>query len=384
MKPTPSQQHTQFGKELAELEMRLSKHIGPHIFDYAAILSPESRLEVNLDSLNATQVKLLEEYNTTTEHILQELHIELDNIHEPRQDFLEYSRALYRLRYLQALQDFASYTLLKVETRLERKYLETFPQVSAPAETIAIDCPGGFVSDEWGMLDIAKTIELEQKSHSIAARLSSVSEFGRIDGLIREIHAHITVYGMFGYMYEDELSAHNVATAEYILATMLRAIYAYVSRGYTPIQAEANVKDYYANLAKAGQMNTEFGAIIKHVVDTTQKFVLEKTQNKEMAQVIAKEYEDVIAGMFIDELFRVTNYYKLNFRHGSKLDEYEAEHYQCLIDMMLLTDRGKPSDFPMETYSIELSIPSRDLIFQTVTQGIVNPNYTFSDYMSYQ
>lgn len=375
---------TSLSTNLAAAEIQLVQSIGPQIFDYASVLSAKTEVQVNLDQLDARQLQLVQNYNSAAEKILLELGIELDNIHDPKQDFLEFSRALFQLRYLQALQDFGQYSLVKVATKLERKYLETFPQVAPPSETLVIDCEDGFVVDELGQLDIAATIAQEQKLHKLATRLSSVSELARLDSLIREIHSHITVYGMFGYLYESELAAHNIKIAEFILNQLIHTVYAYIARGYTPVQAEDNVKTYYANITKKGDQQTELGTIIKFVTAATHELVIQKTKNKAMAEAISKEYEDAIAGMLIDQLFRATNYYKLEFRYADKLDIEEAEQYQCLIDMKLLTDKGKPSDFPMETYSIELGITSRDLIFHAVTAGIENPYYTLNDYLSYQ
>jgi len=77
------------------------------------------------------------------------------------------------------------------------------------------------------------------------------------------------------------------------------------------------------------------------------------------------------------------SYFDVKFRSNPEFDNYE-KRFHTLLDLYLIMDNGSKLPFPVETYNIDFTDEAKVEIFEAVTAGIVNPNFTLADYLEEQ
>jgi hypothetical protein len=104
-----------------------------------------------------------------------------------------------------------------------------------------------------------------------------------------------------------------------------------------------------------------------------------KALDEETSKTISDEFWNIFRDNFDNLIFFPENYFQIDFRKSEDDREQENE-FSNVIDFYLLENDGTPWDMPIETYAIEFTEDAKKDIFNIVTNGFVNPNFTLTEY----
>jgi archaellum component FlaF (FlaF/FlaG flagellin family) len=158
-------------------------------------------------------------------------------------------------------------------------------------------------------------------------------------------------------------------------------VYEFLNNKYTLVEAKNNVlsligkqlssNNYYSDLEK---FKTELLQIIKSEISEI------KSINEETANILIDEFWNIFKNNFDSLLFFPANYYSIDFRKADDKRDSEKE-FSNVIDFYLIENDGTPWDMPVETYAVEFTQETKEKIFEVITNGFVNPNFTLTDYL---
>src|SRR3972149_3899588 len=237
--------------QIGDVQHKIRDLLGSEIFDYLFLFTKVEPLQINIESLSPEAEALMHRHNELMSSLLQNLKVDLKaGSKSVAQTFLETTKDLYLMRYLEAMREFAEYQLVRVPTPFERKLLDVIPgsnDEKLPA-TITIAMPNVFVNDPIGGIDLKATAEYETKDNRIKSYLSSITA---IDELSRKLvygFEDITLFGFAPVFYKEELLALGDKLCELCLLYFAPQVYAYIHAGRSPGESKNNVLKYYEKL----------------------------------------------------------------------------------------------------------------------------------------
>lgn len=382
---------------ISSIEDLITKSFGGEIWGYANIISSKtSSLEIKIASLTNEQKELIYKYIENVNQVLitfdlEAVLIEKDNSYSELDNitiaFIEASSLLYNLRYAKAKSEAAEYKMLRIYTWLEIEMLKKGNLLDDPstAITIAIPLSNELKIKENGDIDIELTKVSEENSHIIKTFLSQVTHAKSIQNTLFQAILDNTNYGMIPRLYEEAIYNMCENLIKIISFEPINNVYSYLSRGYTLAQSLNNVNSYYLETLKGQKFSflpemKEYNDLLdKEILAVISKLPqLEETTIQEFTNDVKKEVAKILAyGLAFP-----SHYYQLNFRKANPIYESEIP-FDFIVDSYIYKDNKLLSDYPIETYALVLTDDAKTAIFERVTNGQINPNYTLQDYLKY-
>lgn len=383
---------------ITNLEEQLTKLLGPAIWNFSRVLAPDvNQNSAEMTALTPQAESLVLEYIKTANNVLDAFTIAPIEIDEDSgkshtqmisDAFNEVSYIIYSLRYAKALESFADYQFLRTRTWLENKLLAAGKLKDHPDNNITycIYLPGVIVTKKNGTIDQQATITQEQKTDEIKCYFSTFTAADHYKNILFNEIYDKSSYGMIPRLYEKEILDLCKQALHTILYYPVHMVYEYLSRGYNTIQAQNNASHYIEDVLKKQnyQLSPDFLETEK-VIDEIIKKGLDNIPQleKETKEVFAQEFkQQTILQLYYGSIYP-NNYYQLDVRKPLKINPEEAE-FPYLVDFYLYNDQKLNTDFPFETYALILTPEAKQNIFQAVSNGQNNPNFTINDYLNYR
>jgi hypothetical protein len=148
---------------LTKLESEVSQAFPGEVFDYPYILTPEISTNVTLNApLNSQQIKLLTKYNEFAQKYFSDLGIEIDLPSDAGlfEKYLEFSRNLYLVRFVEARKLFGLYSLFAIPTLGALEISRKSDDLSENTMSMEIFIPDAFVINDNGSFNFEDSVSL--------------------------------------------------------------------------------------------------------------------------------------------------------------------------------------------------------------------------------
>jgi hypothetical protein len=384
----PEEQVLKIYEELKEIETEVTKQLGPQVWDYGPALLGTPSLSLDMVNLTPETMSLLKSYLARIQEILTALKLpqmpELEN--KPLQNFSEAMHTLYYLKEQQAEMLFADYELLRIQTWVETKIFEySKGLMSEPDQTFAVNIPGSIVVTDDKMVDAEATLAKENNEHNIKSYLSGFpfAKKGR-DSFLRDFMS-FTTKGMVPRFYFKEMEELCEKLLTEVMIVTSKQVYSYLGKGYTPKQAQTNSYNYFLQILKDQNDKyepdlAELGQKLRDI--TTEALGAIKPLEEQTKKIVTEELLAFMIEYFKTNKVFPWNYYKLEIRKANPKHLSELD-YDYVIDSFLLENDGSVTSYPVETYAFAFTPEAKIDIFNYVTDGFINPNYSLEDYLAY-
>jgi hypothetical protein len=157
-------------------------------------------------------------------------------------------------------------------------------------------------------------------------------------------------------------------------------VYEFLDQKFTLIEAKNNVLNLISKQLKSENYYSDMEKFKKEFLQTmiteTRKI---KALDEDTSKIISDEFWKIFRDNYDNLIFFPENFYQISFRKAEEDREAEKD-FSNVIDFYLLENDGAPWDMPIETYAIEFTEDVKKDIFNIVTNGFVNPNFTLTDY----
>ncbi|MEI7578831.1 MAG: hypothetical protein WCJ58_02195 [bacterium] len=366
------------------LEKNLVKTFGPKVLNYITVFDPDIDFQINFPKLNVNSKNLLETFNSKTLELLKMTGITPEiNGSSLQENYLQISKELYTTRFVQARLLFAEYCLVRIRSKMEMQLITNFPNLDLPQNTFTIEKEDLIPPDEFGNVDTQSLITNEKNSHLIANTLSTIGNLENVSRKLLQDLDQITIKGMTPFMYKEQLLLLNEDLATHCLEYFSSFIYSYLEKGLTPTNAKANICSFYQEQFVLNPNDypvtlTKFIEEIKIILQTN----LLKIPDiyPETKQVLFSDYLDLVKLYIQEGSFLPQTYFKISFQEPDPENILEKP-YQLIIAAFLINDDGEIDKYPIETYGVELTTAAKSLIFEAVTNNLINPLYTIENYL---
>lgn len=389
---------TRINNNITEAEQKLSQSLGAEIWGYSSIIDPSGfAQEIKFTSLSDEQKQLLQTYINSVNDLLKAFNLDevttqndssKSELEQYNNAFIEASSLMYNLRYAKAKSEAAEYQLLRIHTWLEVEMLKKGGLIEHPDTEISIAIP---VTDvikikDNGEIDLRLSEEAEKVSHTIKTYLSLIPHARAITKTLFQQFLDNLSYGLIPRIYDIELTALSEKIIRIVAAEPINNIYKYLEKGYTIKQAVTNVTTYYKELLTS--QNFRFVPQLKDYDELLDKTIAETLakipQLKEVtARELTEQIKNEVAKALAYGLVYPINFYQLHFRKANPNFESETD-FDFVIDSYLYEGARIMNEYPVETYAIVLTDGAKEAIFERVTNGQVNPNYTLEKYLKYK
>ena len=365
--------------ELNTYEQQIAKKLGPQIFDYLFLFSKDTSLEIKLPVLDTNTQTLFNNFLLSANKVFKELKIPPNENKDLGKNFLETLADIYQLRYFDALKVFSEYQLERVPTKNEQQLIRSLNQAADKSgETplnIGIFIEDAFVEDDFGIIDYQASVKKENKEHDIKSYFSAYAQSMQLQKQFFYDLLDVTTRGMVPRLYQDELLKLNQEVLTEAIVFFAKRVYEYLERGFLPKDAQENVQEFYNSILQ--KQNYEYEPEFSDLKNNLQA-ILESLLNsinglnKETISDLIEEYLELLKIYLQRGLLIPKTLFKFEFRQLQ--DEIYLESY-------LVFETGEFSSAPVETYKIALTDEAKTMIFNHVTNGIENPNFTLEDYL---
>lgn len=368
-----------------KIENDISKQIGTQILDYLFLLSPESKLTVELTQLQTTQNNLLRKYIQIAKEVFIQIGSSFTSPHTSLPEvFKAYMHEVYYLRFLQATQLYTEYQITRVPTVQEANVMTAAPQDNSANDTFGITVPDYcLILDKFSHIDWPSTQALEKREHNIATILSIISEIEDLTAQLSRDFADVTTRGGVPVLFENTLADLQSEITQICLQFFTREVYKLLSKGQNLSQAKDNTSAYYIKSIQSSA--TIFPAVLSDL-DKALRLVM-TTFLDSMTELTPATKKDIIQEhlelvlLYIREMrFFATNHYTLKL-FAKQIDHPITVPSRYFIDSYLIRSDMSLSSFPLERYRIDYSAACKKLIFETITNGSINPHLTLSEYL---
>jgi len=384
----PEEQVLKIYEELKEIETAVTKQLSPLVWDYGPALLGSPPLALDTVNLTPETTSLLKSYLNKVQDILTALKLpqmpELEG--KILQNFSEAMHTLYYLKEQQAEVLFADYELLRIQTWVETKIFE-YSQglMSEPEQTFAVNIQGTIVTDADKKVDIEATLAKENNEHNIKSYLSGFpfAKKGR-DSFLRDF-MKFTTKGMVPRFYFNEMEELCQSLLTEVMIVTSKQVYNYLSKGYTPKQAETNSYNYFLQILKDqnGKFEPDLAGLGQKLRDiTTEALGAIKPLEEQTRKIITEELLSFMSDYFKTNKVFPWNYYKFEIRKANPKHQSEMD-FDYVIDSFLMESDGSVTSYPVETYAFAFTPEAKIDIFNFVTDGFINPNYSLEDYLAY-
>jgi hypothetical protein len=246
--------------------------------------------------------------------------------------------------------------------------------------------PDVILTTPGGAVDLQATAAQEQKTAEIKCYFSTFPAADKYKLSLFNVLYERSSYSMVPRLFEDKILELCKQVLHSLLYSPVHTIYDYLDRGYSPVQALNNTSRYIENILRKQNfsLSPEFSDTDALLDDLIHKELDKIPQlEKKTKDVFAKElkYEAIIR-LNSREIYP-NNYYQLNFRKPLPTNPEEAE-FDALVDLYIYTEHGLNNDYPMETYALILTEEAKQNIYQVVSNGQIDPNFTVNDYLTYR
>jgi len=371
--------------ELGNLEKKIASQISPEIFDYMFLLTPETSQEIKLtSSLSMRQMSLLDQYNLISSQYIESLGIKLEELKTGTfEKFLTLSRNIYLIRFVESRKLFAEYSLFAVPSIEEMNLSYNFSGNIEPAMSMEIKIPDSLLISNNGELDFDKTVETEEKTNDIKSTLSSFSIFLDLANKSLRDLTNITMRAFLVSMNQNILLELMQIVLQILTIEISKTVYDYINKGYPPLEAVNNTTSLLLKTTK--KTGTKLPDMLNHIQKDIEGLIEENLQlhirlEKQILVDLKNEIMELIVHYCSQGLIVPTNFYKVVFQHHSDLPE-EYLKYHHIMNVYLLDDFGDTSQNPNELYDIDFSRSFKEMLFNLVTNGTVNPNLTLEEYV---
>ncbi len=384
-------------EKISTLEGKLGAQLGMGIWLYANVFEPTLKQDLIINTLDAQSIPIITEYIELANSILKllkqpviEINSQLTRTEKENLNiaFAEAMHFIYKFRFIAAQKSFAEYTLRRIHTPLEKKIIEIGHYDEDPESNLLylLNLPDTIKINEIGKVDIEATTAFEATNHTLKIYFSVLPNVHSKTQIFFTLFFNKTTKGMVPRLYEKETKKLMEQLMIAMLVKPVKDIYKYLDRGYTVRQSTGNVLNYYKSIIESqkfsllpdfAEVDKQLDSICRNNLDSI-KALTEKTKN-----ILTEELKEMTINFFLSSAMLPVNYYNLVFRKANK-DENDERYYDYLLDSYLIEDSSTYSNHPIETYGIELSKQSKTVIFQAVTNGQINPQYTLQDYLAYQ
>jgi hypothetical protein len=237
------------------------------------------------------------------------------------------------------------------------------------------------VIDALGNYNEYSTILKEKETHSIKSYISSVT-FGRQRStFLYTLFRNYTVKEFAPRLLEKELIDLCETIMTKIGMFLSKKVYEFLDQKFTLIQSKNNVLSLISKQLKTDDYYSDTKVFKEEILKTIKLGLSQlKSLNEDTSQIITGELWNIFKNNFDTLMFFPANYYSIEFRKADETRESEKT-FANVIDLFLINNDGSPWDMPIETYAIEFTQEAKVNIFDIVTNGFVNPNYTLKDYL---
>lgn len=376
---------TKLSKELASIETKLGKALGYKIFDYAFVLDPFSRSTISVSGLKEENNDLLKKYIDKAHEILKAMKVDLKIQSEDLFDqFIEISHEIYLVRFLEARQLVAEYALVRVPTRTEQELMRKDPLRDIPELdiTVSINIPDGFLLNDYGGIDFEATKKSEEKTNQLKSTLSAIGEMIPIKEQMYNDILSISHRAMIIRLNPDLFINFCEYASQLFLVITARMVYRYIDQGYSIMESRENVYDYIKKLtSKAGtKLPKDYEKLAEQLKEELAEILAQTAANKETKEIIINEFLELWVFYLNEGIFVPENFYNIKFRDSTEFNSYE-QYYHYLLDVYPYDDYGQLLWTPIEAYDIDFSQETKQTLFEVVTNGIQNPDFTLDDYL---
>lgn len=372
--------------EIKLLEQEVVNQLSSKVFDYIYLLSPTRKQTIQLlTPLNTKQTEVLTKYNTFVEKLLKQLSLDLDLKNKDLfNKFLEYSRSIYLIRYIEARQLFAEYALFTIPTKESKQYAKDHNESTENTISIEIKVKDAFSLEEDGSINILDTIKKEDSSNLIKSSLATLEVIFELTGKSLIDLSNITSRAFLVSLNQKFLQYLMQSSLQILVIETNKLAYNYIDRGFTPKEAYENVRKILIDTTpKHGIQLTQTLSHIQPQIEELVKTGIEDNINLEKAiqQELFKEIMELLVHYATQGLYVSKNMYQLKFIQYSELPE-EYANYHNVIELYLMDDEGTVLNVPSEAYDIGYSKNFKEQLFNLVTNGIENPLLTLEDYLN--
>lgn len=372
--------------EIKLLEQEVVNQLSSKVFDYIYLLSPTRKQTIQLlTPLNTKQTEALTKYNTFVEKLLKQLSLDLDLKNKDLfNKFLEYSRSIYLIRYIEARQLFAEYALYTIPTKEGRQYAKDHNESTESTISIEIKIKDAFSLEEDGSINMSDTIRKEASSNLIKSSLATLEVIFELTGKSLIDLSNITSRAFLVSLNQKFLEYLMQSSLQILVIETNKLAYNYIDRGFTPKEAYENVRKILIDTTpKHGIQLTQTLSHIQPQIEELVKTGIEDNINLEKAiqQELFKEIMELLVHYATQGLYVSKNMYQLKFIQYSELPE-EYANYHNVIELYLMDDEGAILNVPSEAYDIGYSKDFKEQLFNLVTNGIENPLLTLKDYLN--
>jgi len=371
--------------DLNILEQEIADIFPPQVFDYPYILSPETHKDIKLNSpLSAKQIEVLSRYNSFADSFFTEIGVEIDHSEvDLFEKFLELSRNIYLVRFVEARKLFAQYSLFIIPTLAGLQIAKDFGESTESPVSMEISIPGSLLINDDGSFDFEGTVELEKKTNTIKSTFSSFSNFLDLANKSIADLTNITTRGFLISMNEKALLEIMQIALQNLIIEVNKLSYDYIDRGYSPREAYENVRKMLM------ETTPKTGTILPEVLKSSQKptedLIIENIKlhieiDQNVQEDLFTEIMELIVHYSSEGLLVSENMYKLRFLHYADLPA-DYQNYHHVIEVFLMDDFGDTLLNPSEAYDIDFSRNFKEILFTLVTNGMENPDLPIEDYL---
>lgn len=368
--------------DVIEIETKLKDTFGLEIFDYLFLFGKKIKLPKDL-VLNEKS-NLLKEYIITINNFFKsidqpEVEIDFEKIEE---SFIKTMHELYIFRYMLAQKLYSELELVRVETWFENKILE-MPQndfLNHIPETFSIRIPGTLFTDSLGNYDEKKSREEEERTNKLKSHLSSISYSKQYADTLFFHFSNYTEKEIIPRLLDEAMIKLCEKVLLQIGVFISTKVYEFISQNFSPIEAKNNVLSLIRKQIKSKEYYDDFSNFKKTLMALIKSELLKlKVLDEETINIVAEEFWNVFCLQFDSLIFFPNNYFKIIFRKTDTARDFE-KNFTNLIDLYIIENNGSLWSMPIETFSVEFTRDSKEKIFNLVTNGFINPNYTLDDY----
>lgn len=369
--------------DLTDIEKKLESTFGLVIFDYLFLFNKkaESPKDISIGEKELVLREYIYRVNTFFRESGQpEVLIDEEKIEK---SFYEAMHNLYLFRYMLGIKMLGEYEMVRIETWFENKminmptndFLESIPI------TFSFKIPNTLKVDVLGNYDEYSTMMGEKETHSIKTYISSFA-FGRTTNTtLFSLFENYTVKEFVPRLLEKEILDLCEKIMTKIGIYISNKVYVFLEQKFTLIEAKNNVLNLISRQLKSNEYFPDLEEFQQILLKTIKSVLLQnKSIYEDTAEIITNEFWDLFKYQFDRLIFFPENYFKIDFRKADNTREPEKE-FSNIIDFYLLENDGTPWDMPVETYAIEFTEEAKKSIFDIVTNGFVNPNFTLTDFL---
>lgn len=371
---------------LTELESEVSQAFPGEVFDYPYILTPENSTNVTLNApLNSQQIKLLTKYNEFGQKYFSDLGIEIDLPSDAGlfEKYLEFSRNLYLVRFVEARKLFGQYSLFAIPTLGALEISRKSDDLSENTMSMEIFIPEAFVINDNGSFNFEDSVSLEKQTNLIRRTLSSFGNF--IDLANKSIPdlLNITTRSFLISMNEQVIIDTMQVALQNLIIEVNKSVYEYLDRGFPPQEARENVVSMLKQ--STSSRGTLLPRTLNHMQQSTEELIQDalsdhiKIEKSVQDDLFTEIMELIVHYCFEGELVS-QNIYKLVFTPYDDLPS-EYQRYHHVVEVFLMDDEGDTLSVPNEAYDIDFSRKSKEAIFRLVTNGFENPQLPLNNYL---